>query len=47
MCQGLCLGLRFKGKNRHRHNLLMALTGEGSRKGSYQINNPIESKVIL
>lgn len=32
MCQGLCLGLRFKGKNRHRHNLLRTLTGEGSRR---------------
>lgn len=31
-------------KNRHRHKLLRALTGEGS---SYQINNPTESKIIL
>ena len=48
ICQGLYLGLRFKGEqNRHSPSLLRALTGGVARGGRYQINNPSESKIIF
>lgn len=41
ICQGLYLGLRFKGEqNRHSPSLLRALTGGAAQGGRYQINIP-------